>query len=243
VAGYAVGADTAVAYPPGYGRRMAAGENEYINFNLHYQATGQPETDRTKLGLWFMEVPMTHEVMNTAIGMGREGGAYIVEGSEVLADAPPPARAGEAGPPAGRGRGGRVTLPNIPPFAENWAIVAITPVLEDITLLAFEPHMHLRGKDMRYVVVYPDGREETLLNTPNYDFNWQLWYLPTEPIRIPAGSKLVGYGHYDNSPRNRWNPAPDKEVFWSEQSWDEMFAPIYDFVVDRAVVGRPVAQP
>jgi hypothetical protein len=240
VAGYAVGADSAVAYPAGYGRRMTAGEHEYINFNLHYQATGKPETDRTKLGLWFMKVPMTHEVQNTAIGMGREGGAYIVEGRELLADPPAPPSAGGTPGRGGRGRGGRVTLPNIPPFAANWSIIALTPVLEDITLLAFEPHMHLRGKDMRYAVVYPDGREQTLLNTPSYDFNWQLWYLPQEPIRIPAGSKLVGYGHYDNSTRNRWNPAPDKQVFWSEQSWDEMFAPIYDFVVDRAVVGRPV---
>ena len=24
---------------------------------------------------------------------------------------------------------------------------------------------------------------------------------------------------------DKWNPAPDKEVYWSEQSWDEMYNP------------------
>ena len=30
-----------------------------------------------------------------------------------------------------------------------------------------------------------------------------------------------------------YNPAPDKEVFWSEQSWDEMYAPQARITVDR----------
>jgi hypothetical protein len=28
------------------------------------------------------------------------------------------------------------------------------------------PHMHLRGKDMTYMVIYPDGREEIALRVP-----------------------------------------------------------------------------
>ena len=37
---------------------------------------------------------------------------------------------------------------------------------------------------------------------------------------------------FDNSPKNPYNPAPDKEVFWSEQSWDEMYAPQARITVD-----------
>ena len=37
---------------------------------------------------------------------------------------------------------------------------------------------------------------------------------------------------YDNSPKNKWNPAPDKEVYWSEQSWDEMYAPQARITID-----------
>jgi len=37
---------------------------------------------------------------------------------------------------------------------------------------------------------------------------------------------------YDNSIRNKWNPGPHLEVFWSEQSWDEMYQPFTEYSVD-----------
>jgi hypothetical protein len=52
-------------------------------------------------------------------------------------------------------------------------------------------------------------------------------------LKLPAGSKLVVYGHFDNSPRNKYNPAPNKEVYWSEQSWDEMFFGFIKYTVDK----------
>jgi hypothetical protein len=48
---------------------------------------------------------------------------------------------------------------------------------------------------------------------------------------FPAGSKLVTVGYYDNSVKNRYNPSPDKEVYWAEQSWDEMFIPFFEYGV------------
>ena len=86
---------------------------------------------------------------------------------------------------------------------------------EDITLYAMSPHMHLRGKSLKWVVTYPDGREQTILNVPKFDFNWQFNYELAEPLKIPAGSKITGIGFYDNSPKNKWNPAPHLEVYWS----------------------------
>ena len=46
------------------------------------------------------------------------------------------------------------------------------------------------------------------------------------------GSKLVTVGYYDNSVKNRYNPSPDKEVYWAEQSWDEMFNPFFEYGVE-----------
>ena len=51
-------------------------------------------------------------------------------------------------------------------------------------------------------------------------------------MKIPAGSKLIGSAHYDNSLKNMYNPAPEKEVYWSEQSWDEMFGPQMRITID-----------
>ena len=92
---------------------------------------------------------------------------------------------------------------------------------------------------MAYVAVYPDGREEALMSVPNFDFNWQLVYELEEPLQLPAGSKIMTLGRYDNSINNRWNPAPEKEVFWAEQSWDEMFQGFIQYTVDTSPAKGP----
>jgi hypothetical protein len=107
--------------------------------------------------------------------------------------------------------------------------------------------MHLRGKSLKWIIVYPDGHEQTILDVPKFDFNWQIQYELAEPLKIPAGSKILGIGFYDNSPKNKWNPAPEKEVYWSEQSWDEMYQPFTEYSVDSQMlsemtVGRPQGQ-
>ena len=87
---------------------------------------------------------------------------------------------------------------------------------------------------MTYVSYVSDGREEVLLQRcRKYDFNWQLFYELKEPLKIPAGSTIKTIGSYDNSAANKWNAAPQKEVYWSEQSWDEMYVGFLDISVDK----------
>ena len=93
--------------------------------------------------------------------------------------------------------------------------------------------MHLRGKDVTYVLTYPDGREEILLRVPQYSFELADAVRFAEPIHAPAGSTVKAIARYDNSTGNRMNPAPDKEVFWSEQSWDDMFLTSVRYTVDK----------
>jgi hypothetical protein len=106
----------------------------------------------------------------------------------------------------------------------------------------------VRGKDFTYAVVYPDGREQSVLRVPKYDFHWQLAYDLETPLKLPAGSKLVITAHYDNSAKNELllhhhghedsnpahNPGPDKEVHFRDQnqSWDEMFSPFVQYSID-----------
>ena len=210
------------------GKRIPA--RKYINWQVHYNPTGKPEKDRSRLGIWFDKVPVTHELLIRQAGdplATTKGGLslYRAEGKEVeyAADETTTTRR-------------RSRTPNIPPYAESWSLTGITPVTEDITLYAMSPHMHLRGKSLRWVIVYPDGREQTILDVPRFDFNWQIEYELEEPLKIPAGSKILGIGLYDNSPKNKWNPAPEKEVYWSEQSWDEMYQPFTLYSVDSQIL-------
>jgi len=219
---------------PTVGKRIPAGK--YVNWQIHYNPTGKPERDRTRLGIWFNKVPVTHEVLIRQAGdplATTKGGLslYRAEGKEVEYKADP-----------GSTRRSRTT-PNIPPYVENWSLTGITPVTEDITLYAMSPHMHLRGKSLKWVITYPDGREQTILNVPKFDFNWQFNYELAEPLKIPAGSKITGIGFYDNSPKNKWNPAPHLEVYWSEQSWDEMYQPFTEYSVDSQDLTKQNARP
>src|SRR5262249_19076419 len=99
---------------------------------------------------------------------------------------------------------------NIPPNEANYESKAVYEFREDVTMLDLTPHMHLRGKAFKYVLTYPDGRSEELLNVPHYDFNWQLSYILDKPRHIPAGSKLEATAWYDNSVNNKYNPNPNE---------------------------------
>jgi peroxiredoxin len=110
----------------------------------------------------------------------------------------------------------------IPPGAARHKAQMTYTFPEDALVLSFMPHMHLRGTSARYTVTYPDGKTETLLSVPDYDFNWQSVYRFEQPIRIPKGSKLTWAASWDNSADNPRNPDPTKEVRWGLQTWDEM---------------------
>jgi peroxiredoxin len=117
----------------------------------------------------------------------------------------------------------------IPPFATNHEVVAQSVFHRDTAVISLMPHLHVRGKDFLYKVVYPDGREEVILWIPKYDFSWQIWYRFKEPLKLPAGSKIVCTAHYDNSENNPNNPDPTKTVFWGDQTWEEMMIGWLDY--------------
>ncbi|MBI3882510.1 MAG: hypothetical protein HY301_20920 [Verrucomicrobia bacterium] len=115
----------------------------------------------------------------------------------------------------------KITI-NIPPGAADHVEVAEQRVPFDLDLTAFMAHMHVRGKAFKYEATYPDGRHETLLDIPHYDFNWQLRYECAETKRIPAGSTMKITAVFDNSAGNPANPDPTKIVRWGPQTFNEM---------------------
>jgi hypothetical protein len=171
-----------VRFPAGAGKGLKPGA--VVNFELHYTATGKPETDRTEIGLYLLkEKPPLYFESRVAINQDL----------------------------------------NIPPGETDVRTHATAGFKRDTMLYTLVPHMHNRGSWMKYEALYPDGRRETLLHVPRYDFNWQLEYVLAEPKRMPAGSWILCTGGFDNSPLNPHNPDPKKRIHWGEQSWDEMF--------------------
>ncbi len=119
---------------------------------------------------------------------------------------------------------------DIAPFEANHEMVATKKFRKDSYLTMVGPHMHYRGYDANFKLVYPDGREEEVLNVPNYQFNWQKTYDFKEPKYMPAGTEMVFRATFDNSDMNPFNPDPSAEISWGEQTWQEMFFGFFRYV-------------
>ena len=102
----------------------------------------------------------------------------------------------------------------------------------DITMWSMLPHTHVRGIRWIYDATYPDGRKETLLSVPGYDFNWQTDYVFKQPLKLPKGTKIHATAWYNNSPSNKSNPDPTKDVWWGDQTWEEMMFTGLTFSID-----------
>lgn len=181
-AGYAPGKETG-RYPEGTGRWVPKGST--LIFQVHYTATGKPESDVTRLGLYFHEPGVEPREFYSKAAVET---AFVIS----------------------------------PGDAES-KVSAVYEFEKAADLLVMIPHMHFRGKYFSFEAEYPDGSRKTLLSVPNYDFNWQRAYRLAEPEHLPAGTRLVCRGAFDNSPGNPQNPDATKTVYFGEQSWDEMF--------------------
>ena len=118
----------------------------------------------------------------------------------------------------------------IPAQAPRHRVSACWTVDRDIRIITIMPHMHVRGIASQIEATYPDGRKETLLNVPRYDFAWQTGYMLNQPLHLPKGTTLQVTGWFDNSANNRYNPDPTKAVRWGDPTYDEMLAYFIDYL-------------
>jgi hypothetical protein len=128
----------------------------------------------------------------------------------------------------------------IPPGASNFENKGELTFDQDAELVWFMPHMHLRGKDMSYQLIHPDGRQETVLSV-SYNFNWQLGYEVAKPVKVTKGTRMIVTAHYDNSANNRRNPSPEKPTLWGEMTNEEMMLPWFGVVVDKDAEPKTIA--
>ena len=127
----------------------------------------------------------------------------------------------------------------IPAGAKNHYVKLEYKVPVDTTVYGAMPHMHLLGRTMMATIILPDGTQKPLVYINDWDFNWQMAYVLKEPIKLPAGSKILVEATYDNSAENKNNPNnPPKPVTWGEETTDEMFLLVVPYTVDGKTVGK-----
>ncbi len=125
----------------------------------------------------------------------------------------------------------------IPPNTAKHAVDASVGWLpKDGILLAAMPHMHLRGKAFQVRIRQGDV-EQTVLDVPHYDFNWQHTYEWSEPILLQDIDRLSFTATFDNSPKNPFNPNPNEYVMWGDQTWEEMAVAFFEVARPRTPGG------
>lgn len=134
---------------------------------------------------------------------------------------------------------GNVTFA-VPPGAPNHEVTATHIFGRDSNIISYFPHMHLRGKDMKFTATYPDGTKETLIHVPKWDFDWQLFYYPEEPKFMPKGTEIEIVAHYDNSADNPSNPDPSKTLTFGLESTDEMMFGVFEYIAAGGAQTAPL---
>ncbi len=121
----------------------------------------------------------------------------------------------------------------LPAGAADTRVDAELTLKEDMKIWSLLPHTHMRGKKWEITAIYPDGRSELILNVPKYDFNWQTDYVFKQPLSLPKGTRIHTAAWYDNSIANKANPDPKKDVYWGDQTWEEMQFTAITFSADN----------
>jgi hypothetical protein len=129
----------------------------------------------------------------------------------------------------------------IPPGAPAHPVKVERTLEHDAVGIGLFSHMHVRGKAMTFTAHTPDGRDETLLTVPNYNFEWQIPYRwePGKKV-LPKGTRLGCVALYDNSPFNPYNPDPKKTVKNGDQTYEEMMNGFFFYVDANEKLGLDI---
>ncbi|MCB9870602.1 MAG: redoxin domain-containing protein [Planctomycetes bacterium] len=126
----------------------------------------------------------------------------------------------------------------IPPHAPHHLVSRVRKIPFAADGVGMFAHMHLRGTDMRFVAIEPDGTRRTLLLVPNYNFEWQQSYRwHAGKVSFAPGTRIEVEAHYDNSKFNPFNPDPTRVVPHGDNTDDEMMWGFVFFLCQGEALG------
>ena len=118
---------------------------------------------------------------------------------------------------------GEISGIDIPAGSTNYLVKDSFILPVEARGFAISAHAHYLAKVMTMKATLPDGREQVLLNVPDWDFAWQEQYTFKDRVTLPKGTRIEVSLIYDNSAANPHNPvSPPVRVRWGPMSNDEM---------------------
>lgn len=103
----------------------------------------------------------------------------------------------------------------VPPYERNFRYdLPPFEVSQNSTLLGCSAHLHARGKEFHAWAELPDKSVKRVIAISSFLFSWHTAapVFFTEPLRLPAGTRIHSYAILDNSATNPYNPDPSAEI-------------------------------
>jgi hypothetical protein len=116
---------------------------------------------------------------------------------------------------------------------DAWFPSANLPISSSLSLFSVFPHAHLLGKSfIVYAVNHsPPYDRIPLIHIPEWDFDWQGFYMFKYLQQLPVGYKLYGKALYDNTTNNPFNPNnPPQNISFGLNTTDEMFLIYFQYM-------------
>jgi len=112
---------------------------------------------------------------------------------------------------------------DLPAGAESVRIQDSVTLPVAVEALSLFPHAHYLCREIEAEALLPDGSRRPLLWIRDWDYGWQEPYHFAEPVKLPAGTRIVVAFTYDNSTGNPRNPnQPPRRVRAGARLTDEM---------------------
>jgi mono/diheme cytochrome c family protein/peroxiredoxin len=183
-------------------------KNSDIVMQIHYHRNGRPEVDRTQIGLYFAKDDQMKSLKQLKL-LTVPG---IFSGTKELK-----------------------RWVNIPAGESSYRVVGKVVTEQDCTIHSILPHMHMFGKSIKVTMTPPEGKEQVIVNVPDWDYSWQESYFFQKPIAVKKGTRFMVEATFDNSVKNTNNPFnPPRDIKRGEQTTDEM---LFGFI--RATTDTP----
>lgn len=175
--------------------------NSHIVFAMHYPYGSQGRLDSTRVNLHFYPQGTT--------------GVRTVSANPLIGDT-------------------QFTLnANTISTLDGWFPSPNFPIGSPYSIYSIFPHAHLLGKNFLVYGVKHTPPYDTipLIHIPEWDFDWQGFYIFKYLKKLPAGYKLYGKAVYDNTTNNPFNPNnPPQNVSFGENTTDEMFLIYFQYL-------------
>ncbi len=222
--GWSVG-NTARYLPNEMGRYLKRGSDLVVQ--VHYHPTGKAEVDQSEIGIYFVKKPVSESLKQPAKLVGSIWAANY-----------------EMDIPAGEKNYRRSTSYVLP---KEVIMVGIVPHMhllgKAMRVTATLPGGHARqgvgdlinglsgeaessqAQVVANVATQPAAGSEsiTLIDIPNWNYNWQDEYYYERPFKLPAGTRITVEAIFNNSNENPSNPSsPPRRVTWGDGTLDEM---------------------